>query len=125
MAKQCALIFYSRYYPTPSNNFQFNIRVFYLQDVIYALRDTAFVTSDYPVILSFENHCCKAQQYKLAKYCDEILGDLLLKEPLPDYPVIINIFIFINLAFIYVCLVGTWGRTATTMLVETENSYKK
>ncbi|KAL4715784.1 hypothetical protein ACJJTC_006363 [Scirpophaga incertulas] len=56
------------------------------KDVIYALRDTAFVTSDYPVILSFENHCCKAQQYKLAKYCDEILGDLLLKEPLPDYP---------------------------------------
>ncbi|XP_041981500.1 1-phosphatidylinositol 4,5-bisphosphate phosphodiesterase isoform X1 [Aricia agestis] len=56
------------------------------KDVIYALRDTAFVTSDYPVILSFENHCCKAQQYKLAKYCDEILGDLLLKEPLPNHP---------------------------------------
>lgn len=56
------------------------------KDVIYALRDTAFVTSDFPVILSFENHCCKSQQYKLAKYCDEILGDLLLKEPLPEYP---------------------------------------
>jgi phosphatidylinositol phospholipase C, beta len=56
------------------------------KDVIYAIRDTAFVTSDYPVILSFENHCCKSQQYKLAKYCDEIFGDLLLKEPLPDYP---------------------------------------
>ncbi|XP_052748817.1 1-phosphatidylinositol 4,5-bisphosphate phosphodiesterase isoform X1 [Galleria mellonella] len=56
------------------------------KDVIYALRDTAFVTSDYPVILSFENHCCKAQQYKLAKYCDEILGDLLLKESLSEYP---------------------------------------
>lgn len=56
------------------------------KDVIYAIRDTAFVTSDYPVILSFENHCCKSQQYKLAKYCDEILGDLLLKEALEDYP---------------------------------------
>uniref|UniRef100_A0A8D8ZM93 Phosphoinositide phospholipase C n=1 Tax=Cacopsylla melanoneura TaxID=428564 RepID=A0A8D8ZM93_9HEMI len=56
------------------------------KDVIYALRDTAFVTSEFPVILSFENHCCKSQQYKLAKYCDEILGDLLLKECLPDYP---------------------------------------
>lgn len=56
------------------------------KDVIYAIRDTAFVTSDYPVILSFENHCCKSQQYKLAKYCDEIFGDLLLKEPLPEYP---------------------------------------
>ncbi|XP_017892907.1 1-phosphatidylinositol 4,5-bisphosphate phosphodiesterase-like [Ceratina calcarata] len=56
------------------------------KDVIYALRDTAFVTSDYPIILSFENHCCLKQQYKLAKYCDEILGDLLLMEPIKDYP---------------------------------------
>ncbi|CAL8111229.1 unnamed protein product [Orchesella dallaii] len=56
------------------------------KDVIYAIRDTAFVTSDYPVILSFENHCCKAQQHKLARYCDEIFGDLLLKEPLPEHP---------------------------------------
>lgn len=56
------------------------------KDVIYAIRDTAFVTSDYPVILSFENHCCKSQQHKLAKYCDEIFGDLLLKEQLPDFP---------------------------------------
>lgn len=55
-------------------------------DVIYAIRDTAFVTSDYPLILSFENHCCKVQQYKLAKYCDEILGDLLLREPLDEWP---------------------------------------
>ncbi|KAK2707657.1 hypothetical protein QYM36_015373, partial [Artemia franciscana] len=56
------------------------------KDAIIAIRDCAFVTSDYPVILSFENHCCKAQQHKLAKYCDEIFGDLLLKEPLPDFP---------------------------------------
>ncbi|XP_013782040.2 1-phosphatidylinositol 4,5-bisphosphate phosphodiesterase-like [Limulus polyphemus] len=56
------------------------------KDVFYAIRDCAFVTSDYPVILSFENHCSKTQQYKLARYCDEILGELLLKEPLPEYP---------------------------------------
>ncbi|XP_017490705.1 PREDICTED: 1-phosphatidylinositol 4,5-bisphosphate phosphodiesterase-like, partial [Rhagoletis zephyria] len=56
------------------------------KDVIYAIRDCAFVTSEYPVILSFENHCSKKQQYKLAKYCSEILGDLLLHEPLPNYP---------------------------------------
>lgn len=61
------------------------------KDVIYAIRDCAFVTSDCPIILSFENHCCRAQQYKLAKYCDEIFGDLLLKESLPDYPVIFDV----------------------------------
>lgn len=61
------------------------------RDVVYAIRDCAFVTSDCPVILSFENHCCRAQQYKLAKYCDEIFGELLLKERLADYPVKIYI----------------------------------
>ena len=57
------------------------------KEVIYAIRDTAFVTSDYPVILSFENHCSKAQQFKLAKYCEEILGDYLLTKPLDSHPV--------------------------------------
>jgi len=56
------------------------------KDVIYAIRDCAFVASEYPVILSFENHCSRPQQYKMAKYCDEIFGDLLFKEPLADYP---------------------------------------
>ncbi|XP_042870429.1 1-phosphatidylinositol 4,5-bisphosphate phosphodiesterase-like isoform X3 [Penaeus japonicus] len=58
------------------------------KEAIIAIRDCAFVTSDYPVILSFENHCCKKQQYKLAKYCDEYFGDLLCKEPLPDSPLV-------------------------------------
>ncbi|XP_072030840.1 1-phosphatidylinositol 4,5-bisphosphate phosphodiesterase beta-4-like isoform X2 [Amphiura filiformis] len=57
----------------------------FVKEVIQAIRDTAFVTSDYPVILSFENHCTKYQQYKLAKYCEDILGEFLLKEPLPDH----------------------------------------
>lgn len=29
----------------------------FLQDAIQAIKETAFVTSEYPVILSFENHC--------------------------------------------------------------------
>ncbi|KAL0266802.1 UNVERIFIED_CONTAM: hypothetical protein PYX00_009250 [Menopon gallinae] len=56
------------------------------KDVIHAIADCAFVTSDFPVILSFENHCRKSNQYRLAKYCDEIFGPLLLKEPLPSNP---------------------------------------
>uniref|UniRef100_A0A7N6B5I1 1-phosphatidylinositol 4,5-bisphosphate phosphodiesterase n=1 Tax=Anabas testudineus TaxID=64144 RepID=A0A7N6B5I1_ANATE len=56
-------------------------------DVIQAIKETAFVTSEYPVILSFENHCSKPQQYKMAKYCEEIFGDLLLKQPLENYPI--------------------------------------
>uniref|UniRef100_A0A3P9LLP9 Phosphoinositide phospholipase C n=1 Tax=Oryzias latipes TaxID=8090 RepID=A0A3P9LLP9_ORYLA len=57
------------------------------KDVIQAIKETAFVTSDYPVILSFENHCSKPQQYKMAKYCEEIFGDLLLKQPLESHPI--------------------------------------
>ncbi|XP_042245889.1 1-phosphatidylinositol 4,5-bisphosphate phosphodiesterase beta-4-like [Thunnus albacares] len=57
------------------------------KDVIQAIKETAFVTSDYPVILSFENHCSKPQQYKMAKYCEEIFGDFLLKLPLENYPI--------------------------------------
>uniref|UniRef100_A0A668UXS4 1-phosphatidylinositol 4,5-bisphosphate phosphodiesterase n=1 Tax=Oreochromis aureus TaxID=47969 RepID=A0A668UXS4_OREAU len=57
------------------------------KDVIQAIKETAFVTSDFPVILSFENHCSKPQQYKMAKYCEEIFGDLLLKQPLENYPI--------------------------------------
>lgn len=55
------------------------------KEVIYAIKETAFITSDYPVILSFENHCSKPQQYKMARYCEEILGDLLLKRKLDNF----------------------------------------
>uniref|UniRef100_A0A8C3A5G4 1-phosphatidylinositol 4,5-bisphosphate phosphodiesterase n=1 Tax=Cyclopterus lumpus TaxID=8103 RepID=A0A8C3A5G4_CYCLU len=57
------------------------------KDVIQAIKETAFVTSDYPVILSFENHCSKPQQYKMSKYCEEIFGEFLLKQPLENYPI--------------------------------------
>ncbi|XP_062379544.1 1-phosphatidylinositol 4,5-bisphosphate phosphodiesterase beta-4 [Sardina pilchardus] len=56
------------------------------KDAIQAIKETAFVTSEYPVILSFENHCSKPQQYKLARYCEDIFGDLLLREPLEGFP---------------------------------------
>ncbi|XP_069811534.1 1-phosphatidylinositol 4,5-bisphosphate phosphodiesterase beta-4 isoform X2 [Dendropsophus ebraccatus] len=56
------------------------------KDVIQAIKETAFETSEYPVILSFENHCSKYQQYKMSKYCEEIFGDLLLKQPLETHP---------------------------------------
>ena len=55
--------------------------------MVKAIADTAFVASEYPVILSFENHCNRNNQLKMAKYCEEYFGDLLLKDTLPDYPV--------------------------------------
>uniref|UniRef100_A0A913HGF2 Phosphoinositide phospholipase C n=1 Tax=Strongyloides stercoralis TaxID=6248 RepID=A0A913HGF2_STRER len=58
----------------------------FFKDVLYQIRDTAFARSDFPVILSFENHCSKFNQQKMAKYCMEIFGDMLLSKPLSDYP---------------------------------------
>uniref|UniRef100_A0A914DIC6 Phosphoinositide phospholipase C n=1 Tax=Acrobeloides nanus TaxID=290746 RepID=A0A914DIC6_9BILA len=57
----------------------------FFKDVLYQIRDTAFARSDFPVILSFENHCSKSNQLKMAKYCMEIFGDLLLGKPLDDF----------------------------------------
>ena len=38
--------------------------------------------SDYPVILSIENHCSVEQQRTMAQHLNHILGDALLRSPL-------------------------------------------
>ncbi|XP_046733516.1 1-phosphatidylinositol 4,5-bisphosphate phosphodiesterase delta-1a isoform X2 [Silurus meridionalis] len=52
------------------------------KDVIKAIKDYAFKTSDYPVILSLENHCSLEQQKLMAQYMTSILGSALLTRPL-------------------------------------------
>ncbi|XP_076868769.1 1-phosphatidylinositol 4,5-bisphosphate phosphodiesterase delta-1a isoform X2 [Brachyhypopomus gauderio] len=52
------------------------------KDVIKAIRDYAFKTSEYPVILSLENHCCVEQQKVMARHMTSILGSALLTKPL-------------------------------------------
>ncbi|EGT57035.1 CBN-EGL-8 protein [Caenorhabditis brenneri] len=58
----------------------------FFKDVLVQIRDTAFARSDFPVILSFENHCSKSNQLKMAKYCMDIFGDMLLSKPFDDVP---------------------------------------
>ncbi|KAJ8351651.1 hypothetical protein SKAU_G00231270 [Synaphobranchus kaupii] len=52
------------------------------KDVVIALEKYAFRASEYPVILSMENHCGVEQQGVLAQHLHHILGDKLLKNPL-------------------------------------------
>ncbi|XP_023555251.1 1-phosphatidylinositol 4,5-bisphosphate phosphodiesterase eta-2 isoform X2 [Octodon degus] len=47
------------------------------KDVIETINKYAFLKNEYPVILSIENHCCVAQQKKMAQYLSDILGDKL------------------------------------------------
>uniref|UniRef100_A0A670JXV7 Phosphoinositide phospholipase C n=1 Tax=Podarcis muralis TaxID=64176 RepID=A0A670JXV7_PODMU len=57
------------------------------KDAIEAIAESAFKTSPYPVILSFENHVdSPKQQAKMAEYCRTIFGDMLLTEPLEKFP---------------------------------------
>lgn len=56
------------------------------KDVIESIAESAFKTSDWPVILSFENHCNPRQQAKIANYCREFFGDMLLDAPLDNFP---------------------------------------
>ncbi|XP_010078970.1 PREDICTED: 1-phosphatidylinositol 4,5-bisphosphate phosphodiesterase zeta-1 [Pterocles gutturalis] len=46
--------------------------------VIRVVDKYAFMTSEYPVVLSLENHCSPKQQEVMADYLESILGDKLL-----------------------------------------------
>jgi phosphatidylinositol phospholipase C gamma-1 len=48
------------------------------RDVVKCIKEHAFVTSEYPVILSIEDHCSLPQQRKMAESFQEIFGDMLL-----------------------------------------------
>ncbi|XP_069580378.1 1-phosphatidylinositol 4,5-bisphosphate phosphodiesterase beta-2 [Brachyistius frenatus] len=57
------------------------------KDVIEAIAESAFKVSQYPVVLSFENHVDSVkQQEKMANYCKTLFGDALQSEPLDKYP---------------------------------------
>ncbi|CAH3195917.1 unnamed protein product, partial [Porites evermanni] len=51
------------------------------KDVIQGISKHAFEVSEYPVILSLENHCSLPNQKKMAEYLEAILGDMLYKVP--------------------------------------------
>ncbi|XP_062337457.1 1-phosphatidylinositol 4,5-bisphosphate phosphodiesterase delta-1b isoform X1 [Osmerus eperlanus] len=54
------------------------------KDTIKAIKEYAFKTSQYPVILSLENHCSVEQQKIMAHHLSSILGSALITKPLGD-----------------------------------------
>eukprot|EP00047_Mylnosiga_fluctuans_P014182 m.36079 g.36079 ORF g.36079 m.36079 type:complete len:972 (-) comp5374_c0_seq1:1778-4693(-) len=52
------------------------------RDVLIAIRDHAFVASDFPLILSIENHCQLTQQETMARWFVETFGSALISEPM-------------------------------------------
>ncbi|KAB7496009.1 1-phosphatidylinositol 4,5-bisphosphate phosphodiesterase gamma-1 [Armadillidium nasatum] len=59
----------------------FTSRIRFL-DVIKTIKEHAFVSSEYPVILSIEDHCAIPQQREMARLFKEVFGDSLLTLPL-------------------------------------------
>ncbi|XP_049585013.1 1-phosphatidylinositol 4,5-bisphosphate phosphodiesterase delta-4 [Syngnathus scovelli] len=55
------------------------------KDIIATLKEYAFTTSDFPVILSLENHCSVEQQTVMARHLSKILGDTLLRNVLDGH----------------------------------------
>ena len=50
-------------------------------DVLKTIKEHAFIASDYPLILSIEDHCSLSQQRKMANSFQEIFGDMLVSAP--------------------------------------------
>ncbi|KAK9517244.1 hypothetical protein VZT92_025129 [Zoarces viviparus] len=51
------------------------------EDVVKAINDHAFVTSEFPLILSIEEHCSVEQQRQMARIFRDVFGEKLLTEP--------------------------------------------
>uniref|UniRef100_A0A8C1YCZ9 Phosphoinositide phospholipase C n=1 Tax=Cyprinus carpio TaxID=7962 RepID=A0A8C1YCZ9_CYPCA len=47
-------------------------------DVLHTIKEHAFVTSDYPIILSIEDHCSIVQQRNMATFFKKVFGEMLL-----------------------------------------------
>ncbi|XP_073717810.1 1-phosphatidylinositol 4,5-bisphosphate phosphodiesterase delta-4 [Misgurnus anguillicaudatus] len=67
--------------PVVYHGHTFTSKIFF-KDVVSVLGKYAFKTSQYPVILSIENHCSVEQQKVMAQHLTQILGDQLLTSTL-------------------------------------------
>ena len=52
------------------------------RDVIETIKEHAFIASEYPLILSIEDHCSLSQQRTMANQFQEVFGDMLISVPL-------------------------------------------
>lgn len=105
------------------------------KEVLEAIAESAFKTSDYPVVLSFENHCNPRQQAKIANYCRDIFGDMLLDAPLeshkvePGCTIVSDAILFCppsySLFTVLIILILCRHITTTALFIETEDYHQE
>jgi len=66
-------------FPVSPTNSRLTFSIIF-RDVIETVKTHAFTNSDYPVILTIENHCCEEQQRIMAQDLVDILGDRIYRE---------------------------------------------
>uniref|UniRef100_A0A8D0D5B0 Phosphoinositide phospholipase C n=1 Tax=Sander lucioperca TaxID=283035 RepID=A0A8D0D5B0_SANLU len=80
------------------------------EDVVKAINDHAFVTSEFPVILSIEEHCPIEQQRQMARIFRDVFGDKLLLDPVEQMaeqlpsPTQLKGKIILKVLCVYVCV---------------------
>ncbi|XP_027368438.1 phosphoinositide phospholipase C 2-like [Abrus precatorius] len=60
-----------------------------LKACLNAIKEYAFVTSPYPVVITFEDHITRPLQAKVARMVDDIFGDMLFRphsQPMKQFP---------------------------------------
>jgi phosphatidylinositol phospholipase C delta len=60
--------------PIIYHGYTLTTKILFRDVLVDAIKPYAFYASEYPVILSLENHCSERQQEALAKHLQDILG---------------------------------------------------
>ncbi|XP_052126651.1 1-phosphatidylinositol 4,5-bisphosphate phosphodiesterase zeta-1 [Frankliniella occidentalis] len=70
--------------PVVTHGYALTSKLIFREVLKDAILPNAFVCSEYPVILSLENHCTPEQQKRLAFHISDVFGDLLYLEDVPE-----------------------------------------
>lgn len=70
--------------PLIYHGYTLTTQILFRDVLVDAIKPYAFYASEYPVILSLENHCSERQQETLARHLRDVLGDMLYTEPVKE-----------------------------------------
>lgn len=70
--------------PIIYHGYTYTSKILFKDVLTEAVRPFAFFKSKYPLILSIENHCSLECQDKMAEYLEDILDELIYKEPVNE-----------------------------------------
>ncbi|XP_063228371.1 1-phosphatidylinositol 4,5-bisphosphate phosphodiesterase eta-2-like isoform X2 [Bacillus rossius redtenbacheri] len=70
--------------PIVYHGYTLTTKILFKDILVDAIKPYSFYSSEYPVILSLENHCSEAQQEVVARYFVEVLGELLYTDEVSE-----------------------------------------